>query len=172
MKVKNNIETKEDFVLMIGENKGIIYKIANAYSRSAADQEDLVQEIILQLWSSFSKYNPDYKITTWIYRIALNVSISHYRKDTVRKKYTTPLNEDFVKFSDTGSDDKDEDIRLLRQFIQELDEMNRALMILYLDGNSHQEIANVLNISVSNVGTKINRIKERLRNKFKQIEND
>ena len=172
MNVKNNIEAKEDFILMIGETKGIIYKIANAYSRSAEDQEDLVQEIILQLWSSFGKYNPEYKITTWIYRIALNVSISHYRKDTVRKKYTTPLNEDFVIFSDTGSDDMDEDIRLLRQFIQELDEMNRALMILYLDGNNHQEIANVLNISVSNVGTKINRIKERLRNKFKQIEND
>ena len=172
MKFKRKIEAKEDFILMIGENKGIIYKIANAYSRSAEDQEDLVQEIILQLWSSFNNYNPEFKITTWIYRIALNVSISHYRKDTVRKKYTTPLIEDFAKHSDTGSDDKDEDIRLLRQFIQELDEMNRALIILYLDGNSHQEIANVLNISVSNVGTKINRIKERLRNKFKQIKND
>lgn len=172
MKVKNKIVTRENFILIIGENKGIIYKIANAYCRSEEDQEDLVQEIILQLWSSFGKYNPEYKITTWIYRIALNVSISHYRKDTVRKKFNTALNENFVEYSEPKNDDQDENIRLLRQFIQELDEMNRALMILYLDGNSHQDIASILNISVSNVGTKINRIKERLRNKFKQLEND
>jgi RNA polymerase sigma-70 factor (ECF subfamily) len=153
---------------MIEKRKGLIYKIADAYSRSYEDQEDLVQEIILQLWSSFGKYDPKFKITTWIYRIALNVSITHYRKDVVRKKYTIPMTEQFIESSYTEKDNQADDIRQLKKFIQELDEMNRALMILYLDGNSHQEISNVLNISVSNAGTKISRIKEKLREKFKK----
>ena len=153
---------------MIEKRKGIIYKIANAYSRSSEDLEDLVQEIILQLWNSFSNYDPEYKITTWIYRIALNVSITHYRKDVVRKKHTIPMTEHLIDSTDPKEENEAEDIRQLKQFIQELDEMNRALMILYLDGNSHQEISNVLNISASNVGTKISRIKEKLREKFKK----
>lgn len=160
--------TKADFIRMIEKRKGIIYKIANAYSRSSQDQEDLVQEIILQLWRSFGNYDPEYKITTWIYRIALNVSISHYRKDVVRKKCTIPLTEHLIDSSDPEEENQAEDIQQLKKFIQELDEMNRALMILYLDGNSHQEISFVLNISVSNVGTKISRIKEKLREKFKK----
>ena len=168
MKTKETNSAKTDFTEMIEKQKGIIYKIANAYSRSSEDLEDLVQEIILQLWSSFGNYDPKYKITTWIYRIALNVSITHYRKDVVRKKYTIPMTETFISSSYTEEDDKTDDIRQLKSFIQELDEMNRALMILYLDGNSHQEISSVLNISVSNVGTKISRIKEKLREKFKK----
>lgn len=168
MRINRANSTKADFIEMIERQKGIIYKIANAYSRSSEDQEDLVQEIILQLWSSFGNFDPRYKITTWIYRIALNVSITHYRKDVVRKKYIIPMTEHFIDSSDTKEENQAEDIRQLRQFIQELDEMNRALMILYLDGNSHQEISTVLNISVSNVGTKISRIKEKLREKFKK----
>ena len=77
MKTNRANSTKADFIEMIEKQKGIIYKIANAYSRSSEDQEDLVQEIILQLWSSFGNYDPQYKISTWIYRIALNVSITH-----------------------------------------------------------------------------------------------
>ncbi len=168
MKTNETNSTSADFIGMIEKYKGIIYKIANAYSRSSEDQEDLVQEIILQLWSSFGNYDPKYKFTTWIYRIALNVSITHYRKDVVRKKYTIPMTEQLIDSSATVEDNQTEDIRQLRGFIQELDEMNRALMILYLDGNSHQEISNVLNISVSNVGTKISRIKDKLKEKFKK----
>ncbi len=168
MKTNRTYKAKADFIEMIEKRKGIIYKIANAYSRTSQDQQDLVQEIILQLWSSFGNYNPEFKMTTWIYRIALNVSITHYRKDVVRKKYTVPMTEHFIDSSDIPDDNQAEDIMRLRNFIQELDEMNRALMILYLDGNSHQEIADVLHISVSNVGTKINRIKEKLREKFKK----
>lgn len=168
MKTNETNSPKTDFIVMIEKRKGLIYKIADAYSRSYEDQEDLVQEIILQLWSSFGKYDPKFKITTWIYRIALNVSITHYRKDVVRKKYTIPMTEQFIESSYTEKDNQADDIRQLKKLIQELDEMNRALMILYLDGNSHQEISNVLNISVSNVGTKISRIKEKLREKFKK----
>lgn len=168
MKSNKANNAKADFIQMVDERKGIIYKIANAYSRSSEDQKDLVQEIILQLWSSYENYDPKYKITTWIYRIALNVSITHYRKDSVRKKYTIPMTEHLIESFVTEEDEQSEDIRKLRRFIQELDEMNRALMILYLDGNSHQEISRVLNISVSNVGTKISRIKEKLREKLKK----
>ena len=168
MKTNETNSPKTDFIVMIEKRKGLIYKIADAYSRSYEDQEDLVQEIILQLWSSFGNYDPKFKITTWIYRIALNVSITHYRKDVVRKKYTIPMTEQFIERSYTEKDNQADDIRQLKKLIQELDEMNRALMILYLDGNSHQEISNVLNISVSNVGTKISRIKEKLREKFKK----
>ena len=167
MKTNKTDSVRADFTGLIEKHKGIIYKIANAYSRSVEDQEDLVQEIILQLWSSYGNYDPKYRFSTWIYRIAFNISITHYRKEVVRKKHRVPMSERFIDSIPSEDDSKTEDIPQLRKFIQELDEMNRALMILYLDGNSHQEISSVMNISVSNVGTKISRIKEKLREKFK-----
>ena len=160
------------FMEILEDHKLIIFKICNSYSRDPEEQKDLVQEVILQLWSSFPKYNPEFKFSTWIYRIALNVAISNYRKSTTRNKHLAKVEDSYVEIAlDHDSDDR-EDVQLLKQFIDQLDELNRALMILYLDGNSHEEIAAILNISKSNVGTKINRIKEKLKKQFKDINHD
>lgn len=163
-------EDRNSFIRVIDENRGLIYKVVNAYCEDPTEQQDLVQEVILQLLKGYDRFDHQVKITTWMYRVALNVSISHYRKTSVRRKHFTPLQEGLVEIAGEDTSQLDEDIRMLRHFIQQLDELNRAVMIMYLDGNSHGDIAEVLNISVSNVGTKINRIKEKLKNQFNAIQ--
>ncbi len=155
------------FVSVIEANKGIIYKIANTYCTNTEDRNDLVQEIILKLWLAFNTYNNDFKHSTWIYRIALNTSISNYRKEKVRKKYFTPISEAFFEHEDTKvSTETEHNYVLLQQFISELKELDKALMLLYLDEKNYKEIAEILGISESNVGTKISRLKGILNDKF------
>jgi RNA polymerase sigma-70 factor (ECF subfamily) len=162
---------KERFLSLIEENKGIIYKVSNAYCRNAEDRRDLVQEIIFQLWRSFDRYDDQYKISTWMYRIALNVSISFYRKNRRRNKLSTEFTENIFEFVDDQKDfETEQNIRLLNEFISELKELDRALMILYLEEKSYEEIAEILGISKTNVATKINRIKLKLKSRFEKIQ--
>ena len=86
----------QTFLAIIEANKGIVYKIANSYCRNEENRKDLIQEIILQLWLSFPKYDEQYKLTTWMYRIALNVSISFYRKENRRDEIRQPLPDDLL----------------------------------------------------------------------------
>jgi RNA polymerase sigma factor (sigma-70 family) len=159
------------FLSVIQTHKGILYKIANAYCKDMEDRKDLVQEIIAQLWKSFDNYNDQYKYSTWIYRIALNVAISFYRKENRRKEVDNPLSEGVLHMTDTGTpDENDENIRFLQQFITELKELDKALLLLYLEEKSHKEIAEIMGISVSNVATKINRIKAVLKQKFTHLQ--
>ena len=161
---------KESFLKILEDHKGIIFKVSHTYSQDAEDQKDLVQEVIIQLWNSFDKYDPRYKASTWIYRIALNVAISFYRKLSTRRKHEKDLAQHFLEIAHHQPVDEREEVQWLYSFINGLDEMNRALMILYLDGNSHEEIAQVLNISTTNVGTKINRIKGKIKEAFENLE--
>ncbi len=135
-------------------------------------QQDLIQEIIYHLWRSLGKYNPTYRQSTWVYRIALNVSISFYRKEKRRNASTTPLSDAILEVaseSESESEDLQEDIRLLHQFINQLPALHRALMILYLDQKSYQEIADILGITETNVATKISRIKQKLKHQFTKV---
>lgn len=158
-------DTPQLFLSVIDANKGIIYKIANSYCKNSENRNDLVQEIIIQLWKSFGNYNEQYQLSTWIYRIALNVAISFYRKQ--KKDVSTPLTESLIeRLPEEEPGEKDENVSMLYRFINGLDELNKALMLLYLDGKSHREMAEVLGISESNVATKIGRIKENLKKKF------
>lgn len=162
----------ELFISVINSNKGIIYKIANSYCKDSEDRNDLIQEVILRLWQSFDSYNDEYKHSTWIYRIALNAAISNYRKEKVREKHFIPISEHFFAFDDTiNTNETEHNFNLLQQFISELKELDKALMLLYLQEKTHFEIAEILGISVSNVGTKIGRIKVILKEKFLQTKN-
>jgi RNA polymerase sigma-70 factor (ECF subfamily) len=158
------------FLAMIQANRGIIYKVANAYCKDAENRKDLVQEMIVQLWKSFDNYSDRYQYSTWIYRIALNVAISFYRKDKRRKQLATPLAEDIIQLADTGrSPETVENIGFLQQFIAGLKEMDKALMLLYLEEKSQKEIAEIIGISPTNVATRISRIKKILKQKFSTI---
>jgi RNA polymerase sigma factor (sigma-70 family) len=158
------------FLSVIQANKGIVYKIANAYCHNTEDRKDLVQEMIVQLWKSFDGYSGEYKYSTWIYRIALNVAISFYRKEHRRKKTADPLPDDILHIVDTGAgNETGENIRFLQQFIAELKELDKALMLLYLEEKSYKEIADILGISETNVATKIGRVKNILKQKFSNI---
>lgn len=159
---------KDEILKVIEENKGIIYKVANAYCQHEEDRKDLVQEIVIQVWKSFGRYNKQSQLSTWIYRIALNVSISFYRKNATRKKSITPLTEHSSSFIDERHSDNTAQIGLLHQFIHALKELDKALMLLYLEEKSHNEMAEILGISPSNVATKINRIKLKLKQEFQK----
>jgi RNA polymerase sigma-70 factor (ECF subfamily) len=165
------LDKNADIFLSIIENhKGILYKIANSYCKDQEDRQDLIQEIIIQLWQSFENYNSQFKRSTWIYRIALNTAISFYRKNKVRRLKTTELSA--ILATSLKADEPFQDnpnLAILQVFIQELREIDKALILLYLDGLSQKEIAEIIGITPTNVGTKLSRIKKTLRQKFQTI---
>jgi RNA polymerase sigma-70 factor (ECF subfamily) len=150
------------------QNKNIIYKIAHAYCRNAKDRNDLAQEIIMQLWKSFAAYDPQYRFSTWMYRLTLNVAISFYRREEHQTQRTGPLDEHLLLLVDDRvlQDELAQDIQQLYRFINELDELNRAIMLLYLDAHSYKEIADIPGIAETNAATKINRIEQKLKAAF------
>jgi RNA polymerase sigma factor (sigma-70 family) len=158
---------EQKFLSLIEEHKKILYKVCYSYCRQAEDRNDLAQEIVIQLWRSFAKYNAQFKFSTWMYRVALNVAISFYRREKTRTRHILPFNDDLLNvIDDSGSAESSEDLELLHRFIQQLDELNKALVLLYLDGNSYKTISDVLGITETNVATKINRIKKKLGQDF------
>lgn len=161
---------RESFLRLVEQHKKIIFKVCNAYCFDAEDRKDLVQEVIVQLWKSFSRYDEQYKITTWMYTIALNVSVSYVRKESKRSRLNAPMDDNILLIAESDTAENDDNLRMLHHFINQLEPLNRALMILYLEEHSHEEIAGILDITVSNVGTKINRIKQKLRNQFANLE--
>lgn len=166
--MKQLTKQEQDFSAIIETHKKLIFKIANTYCNNKEDRKDLFQEIVLQLWKAFPKYNPQFAITTWMYRIALNVSISYYRQTSKRKIQTVSDNQYILEIAETTDFDnpKDEQLKQLYQFISELKELDKALILLYLEGNKQEVIADILGISKTNVATKIGRIKTKLKKRF------
>ncbi len=160
---------KQFFNEVIEQHKGILFKVARAYCPDEEARQDLIQEMMIQIWQSIHKYNDQYKISTWLYRISLNVAISFYRKSSTRTKKYTVLNEQMAEMPTEEKSENAQHLNLLEKFISELKEIDKALMILYLEDKSHAEIAEILGISVSNVGTKIGRIKDKLKTRFSQL---
>jgi RNA polymerase sigma-70 factor (ECF subfamily) len=164
-------QTADGFLHIITENKGLIYKVAHLYCRNEEDRKDLCQEIIFQLWRSFQRYDEQYKLSTWMYKIALNVAISFYRKGQ-RHARAQPLTADLLQLvPDKEPDGTEQQIQLLRQYINTLHELDRALMILYLEEKSHKEMADILGLTTTNVATRIGRVKEKLKQKFANTNN-
>ncbi len=158
---------KAQFVSDFESNIGIILKVSRAFTNTTHDREDLINDIALELWKSYSKFNGDSKISTWFYRIALNVSMNYKRKKKPNLIFFNEVNQ--IKVSDwLGKEEDNEQIDLLYECIDNLNEFNKAIIILYLDGNSHDEIAMITGISKTNVGTRISRIKEQLKEIAKQ----
>ena len=159
-------DKKQAFEKLVEDHKGIIYRICNSFCHEKDDRDDLAQEILYNLWKAYSTYTPDYKLSTWIYRVAMNVAISYYRKEK-RALQFHPYSETIMEFEmDDNPNDHEEKVEMLYQFIHELKEVDKSVLILYLEDKSHREIAEIIGISETNVGTKINRIKERLKQQF------
>jgi RNA polymerase sigma factor (sigma-70 family) len=156
---------KQEFLKLIEDNKAIIYKICHAYCPAKSEREDLAQEIIYQLWKSGHRFNEEYKFSTWMYRVALNVAISFYRKERTKGPETT-LPGQLPDIEDEPDNAGEDNIRLLQQFINELKELDKALMLLYLEEKTYAEIADIIGITETNVATKISRIKDKLKLKF------
>lgn len=154
------------FHQVIEQHKGILYKVARTYCKHGDDRQDLIQEMMIQIWKSLPKYNADFAITTWLYRISLNVAISFYRKNSNNRINTFGLNDNHLDVQEELGNNREEQLNHLEQFIAELNDLDKALTLLYLEDKSHAEIGEILGLSVSNVGTKLGRIKEKLKNKF------
>ena len=158
---------KEQFVSDFEKNIGIILKISRAYTKTKHDREDLVNDIALELWKAYPSFKGDSKISTWFYRIALNVSMNYKRKKKPNILFFPEANQ--IKVSDWLDHQEDnEQINLLYECIDDLTDFNKAIIILYLDGNSHDEISMITGMSKSNVGTRISRIKEQIKRIVKQ----
>ncbi len=153
---------------LLRRHAGLIHKVAFAYCRDATDREDVVQEIAVQLWRSRERYDPRFKETTWIYRIALNVAISFHRREFRHRDRHLSIDLHAITITAAPAVEPGEDVQVLLRCIDDLSALDKALVVLDLDDNDHASIAEVLGISVSNVGTKLGRIKDKLRVAFEQ----
>ena len=157
-------DRQELFGELIERHRGIVFKVASTYAWQADDREELAQEIATQLWRAFPGYDPARPFPTWMYRIALNVAISHVRSRT-RGMQPEAWHEDHHDLADPRAHDHEgrQHVDLLYRFIQAQPPLDRALLLLYLEDRSHREMADVLGLSETNVATKISRLKQRLR---------
>lgn len=157
---------KEIFISALKSNEGAIYKIAAVYTNTTEDRNDLVQEIIYQLWRSFDSFNQQSALSTWIYRVALNVSITQLNK--TKSRFTTvPVETALFNLYDSNSGEEERWL-LLRQHIDLLNLFEKGIIILYLEDKSYEEISDIVGISVSNVGTRLSRIREKLKQQIKK----
>lgn len=171
---------RQRFETLLREHQRIVLKVAGVYARSAHDRDDLVQEIAVQLWRSFGKFDENRaKFTTWMYRVALNVAISSVR-DAKRSgaDRLEPLDDVHLETVAGGGSaqhevlERHERLVALHDFIARLDPLNRALVLLYLDDRPYAEIADVLGISETNVATKLGRIRQKLREQAVAMETE
>ncbi len=154
---------QDAFLASLDRHRGILFKVADAYCRDAASREDLAQEIVLQLWRAYPRFDGRARFSTWMYRIAVNVAISAYRSEHRRAERLERGDTARLERLAAADAEEDESAALLHEIIERLDPLNRALMILYLDDRPYGEIAEILGITRTNVATKINRLKDLLR---------
>ena len=150
-----------EFAQTVREHKGTIYTVGYMFSNNPEEVADLFQEILINLWKGFAKFRGDSNIRTWIYRVSLNTCISSERKKS-RKIETLPLTMDINLFSD--SDDDTKQIQLLRNRINKLGPFDRAIVLLWLENLSYDEIGAIVGISAKNVSVRLVRIKDQLKN--------
>ena len=150
----------EDFLTTIHDNQKIILKVCMMYRDGREDQEDLFQEIVYQLWKSYPGFKGESKISTWIYRIALNTAIAIYRKPKLPVKYYENFPESIHPSGEkTGSENEEQLFWALRK----LNDSEKAIISLYLDEFSYREIAEITGLNENNVGVRLNRIKNKLK---------
>jgi RNA polymerase sigma factor (sigma-70 family) len=159
---------KNNFIRLIDNSQTIINKICYSYTNNTDDRLDLKQEILIQLWKAYPKFNNNSQVSTWVYKVALNTAISNFRK--VKNKISfAEYDIDKLNFcEDNTNTELDDNILKLYQLIYRLNDLEKAIMLLYLDNKVYKEIAEVVGITESNVATKINRIKSKLRKHFSE----
>ena len=165
MKQKN--QNKRAFSEQIKRHQGIIHRVTLVYADNRADREDLFQEICFQLWRSYPNFREESRFTTWMYRVALNTAISQIRKNK-KNLLNEPL--EGVDMASDGPTGREEEVRLLYRAISSLNRIEKAIILLWLEEKSYDEIASITGISKSNVSVKLVRIKKKLEEMVNQIE--
>lgn len=153
---------QKEFSQLIKGNQGLIIKVSRLYTNSIEDEQDLFQEIVLQLWRSYDSFKGNSKISTWMYRVALNTAITLFRKKT-KSPLTSELDEVHFEYEQEQDDEKQAQISLLYKVIKLLPNVERAIVMMYLDDISYKEIAETLGITEVNARVKMNRLKKTLK---------
>jgi RNA polymerase sigma factor (sigma-70 family) len=155
------MQNKEEFTGIIRENEGLIYKVAKVYTNGREDEQDLYQEIVYQLWKSFGSFRNESKISTWMYRIALNTAIAHLNKEKKKLPYV-PIDETLLNKTDPSDNIMNERSAVLFAQIKKLNDIEKGIILLYLEGKTYDEIAGITGFTSSNVGTRLGRIKQKI----------
>ena len=157
---------------LISQNKGILFKICRIYLEDVNDREDLLQEMILQLWRGFHSFKGESKFSSWMYRVALNTAIAFFKKQK-RRPDSEQLPHNFDPADEPGnSSEKEEQLALFYKAVQQLNKVEKALIFLYMENQPHEEIAANLGITTVNVRVRLNRIKNRLKDIIKQLSDE
>ena len=156
----DHLETENAFIKLIQQNERLIYKVCSVYTSEGIPIADLFQEVVYNLWKGYSKFRNECSISTWMYRIALNTCISNLRKEVKRPAHV-PINQLAEQLVEPET--FDENIKEMYRLIRRLKTLERAIVLLYLEEKSYQEIADITGLMVGNVAVKLNRIKEKLR---------
>jgi len=151
---------EEDFIRTIRENEKIIFKVCSFYVSEQSPMDDLYQETVFNLWKSFPKFRNESSYSTWIYRVALNTCISDFRRESKFHRHVPLALSESIAYD---PDSMDDEIRELYRLIYQLKNLERAIILLWLEEKSYQEIADITGLSLCNVGTKLKRIKEKLK---------
>lgn len=157
---------EEEFAQIIKDNEGVIFKITTMYTTNGQDQKDLYQDIVYQLWKSYGSFRNESKISTWMYRVALNTAIRQLKKSK-RKPDAVSIDQVVLQETEIRNPVFEERLKLLYHHIKQLNVLEKGVMLLLLEGKKYQEIAEITGLSPSNVGTRISRIKEKLRTQIK-----
>jgi RNA polymerase sigma-70 factor (ECF subfamily) len=154
---------EQQFAKLIDQYNGILYKIARSFSDTGEDLRDLYQEMLIQIWQAFPSFRGESKVSTWLYRVALNTALSFQKKQN-RKKTTVPFDQQAFDLpaEEYLEHDHQRRIDLLYSCINQLSKDERAIILLHLDEKTYEEIAEIIGITVNLVGVKIHRIKKRL----------
>ncbi len=160
--MKEKLEHK--FVSNLEKHQNIVHKICRMYTNDQESHNDLFQEITIQLWKAYPNFRGDSKFSTWMYRVALNTAITLYRKT---KKEIRTQDYDEVSFrirAEDYNDEEEQQLKLMYKAIKELNDIDKALVFLYLEDQSYKEISETLGISEVNARVKMNRVRKALRN--------
>jgi len=156
-------ELEHSFVKELEKNQNIVHKVCRIYTNDPDDHNDLFQEITIQLWKAYPKFRGEAKFSTWMYRVALNTAITLYRKS---KKHIQPQNIDDIVFkvkAEPYDDTEERQLKLIYDAIKELNDIDKALVFLYLEDKNYTEISETLGISEVNARVKMNRVKTKLK---------
>ena len=159
-----NKELEHSFVTQLETNQNIVHKICRLYTNNQDAHNDLFQEITIQLWKAFPKFRGDSKFSTWMYRVALNTAITLYRKSKRRVRTQDFESVSFKISSDPYDNTVEEQLKVMYAAVKGLNDIDKALVFLYLENKSYREISETLGITEVNSRVKMNRIKEKLRN--------
>ena len=152
------------FSELIRKHQALLYKVSSVYTNTKEDQEDLFQEIVYQLWRYFDTFRNESKITTWMYRVGMNTAITYLKKAKKKNLNAIPISEAVIGACEVVDEVYEERLKQLYHHMQYLNAIEKGLMLLLLEGKSYKEMAEITGLSNANIGTKISRIKTKLRN--------